>query len=131
MHKATVIGHLGADVELRYLPDGQAVANFSVASTHKYKDAAGVQQESTEWFAVSVFGKMGEAANEYLKKGSQVFVSGRFKSRSYVTREGEHRFSLDLVASEIQFLDSQNRKAAAAAARESFVAQENDYQPVQ
>lgn len=119
-----MIGHLGADPEIRYLPSGQAVTSFNMASTHKYKDSAGVQQESTEWFAVSVFGKMGEAANEYLRKGSQCFVSGRFSSRSYVTRTGEHRFSLDLVASELQFLDSQNRKEAAAA-RESFVEQGN------
>jgi len=130
MHKATVIGHLGADPEMKYLPSGQPVTSFNMASSHKYKDGAGEQKEETEWFSVSVFGKMAEAANQYLKKGSQCFVSGRFKSRSYVTKTGEHRFSLDLVASELQFLDSANRKEAAAAARESFIAQENDYAPV-
>lgn len=110
MHRATVIGNLGSDPEMRYLPSGAAVTLFNMASTHKFKDGAGDQKEETEWFAVSVFGKLAEAANEYLKKGSQCYVSGKFKSRSYVTKTGEHRFSLDLVASELQFLDSQNRK---------------------
>jgi len=130
MHKATVIGHLGADPEMRYLPSGERVTSFSLASSYKYRDAGGESREETTWFSVSVFGKMGEAANEYLKKGSQCFVSGRFRSRSFVTKEGDHRVGLDLTASEVQFLDSANRKEAAAAARESFVAQENDYQPV-
>jgi len=89
MHKMEVIGYLGGDPELKYLPSGQPVTSFNMASTHKYKDAAGDGQESTEWFAVSVFGKMAEAANTYLSKGSQCFVSGRFKSRSYVTKTGD------------------------------------------
>jgi len=104
MHKITIIGHLGRDPEMKYTPDGQAVTTFSVASSRKYKTAAGEQREETEWFNVSVWGKLAEICNQYLAKGKQVYVEGRLKSRTYQAQSGETRFSLDVSCSEIQFL---------------------------
>jgi len=104
MHKITIIGHLGRDPEMKYTPDGQGVTTFSVASSRKYKTAAGEQREETEWFNVSAWGKLAEICNQYLTKGKQVYVEGRLKSRTYQTQAGETRFSLDVSCSEIQFL---------------------------
>jgi len=104
MHKITIIGHLGRDLEMKYTPDGQAVTTFSVASSRKYKTAAGEQREETEWFNVSAWGKLAEICNQYLTKGKQVYVEGRLKIRTYQTQAGETRFSIDVSCSEIQFL---------------------------
>jgi len=104
MHKITIIGHLGRDPEMRYTPEGQAVTTFSVASSRKYKTAAGEQREETEWFNVSAWGKLGETCNQYLTKGKQVYIEGRLKSRIYQTQAGETRFSIDVTCQEIQFL---------------------------
>jgi len=104
VHKITIIGHLGRDPEMRYTPEGQQVTTFSVASSRKYKTAAGEQREETEWFNVSAWGKLAEICNQYLTKGKQVYVEGRLRTRTYETQAGETRFSLDVSCSEIQFL---------------------------
>jgi len=104
MHKITIIGHLGRDPEMKYTPQGQAVTTFSVASSRKYKTAAGEQREETEWFNCSAWGKLADVCNQYLTKGKQVYLEGRLKTRSYETQSGETRFSLDVSCSEIQFL---------------------------
>jgi len=107
MHKLTVIGHLGRDPEMRYTPEGQAVTSFSVASSRKYKTSSGEQREETEWFSVSVWGKLGEVCNQYLEKGKQVYIEGRLKTRTYQAQNGETRVSLDVICTEIQFLGGQ------------------------
>ncbi len=104
VHKIIVIGHLGRDPEMKYLPQGQPVTTFSVASSRKYKTAAGEQREETEWFNVSAWGKLAETCNQYLTKGKQVYLEGRLKTRTYQAQNGETRFSLDVSCSEIQFL---------------------------
>jgi len=104
MHKITIIGNLGRDPEMRYTPEGQAVVTFSVASSRKYKTAAGEQREETEWFNCSAWGKLADVCNEYLTKGKQVYVEGRLKTRTYQTQNGETRFSIDVTCQEIQFL---------------------------
>jgi len=104
MHKITIIGHLGRDPEMRYTPEGQAVSTFSLASSRKYKTAAGEQREETEWFNVSAWGKLAEICNQYLTKGKQVYVEGRLKTRTYQGQSGETRFSIDVTCQEIQFL---------------------------
>jgi len=104
MHKITIIGNLGRDPEMRYTPEGQAVVTFSVASSRKYKTAAGEQREETEWFNCSAWGKLADICNEYLTKGKQVYVEGRLKTRTYQTQNGETRFSIDVTCQEIQFL---------------------------
>lgn len=99
--KAIIIGHLGKDPEVRYTPDGLAVASFSVAATEKVKG-----QDRTEWFRVSAFGKLGEISGQYLSKGRQVYVEGRLRSNEYTDKEGNKRFSLELIANDIQMLGS-------------------------
>jgi len=104
MHKLVVIGHLGQDPVMRYTSEGQTVTTFSVASSRKFKTAAGEQREETEWFNVSAWGKLGEICNQYLTKGKQVYVEGRLKSRTYQTQSGETRFSIEVTCTEVQFL---------------------------
>ena len=106
MNKMIIIGNLGTDPEMRYTPNGQAVTNFSVATNHRYTAADGERRDETEWFRVSAWGKLGELCNQYLVKGKKVYLEGRLKSRSYETRDGETRFSIDIFASEVRFLDA-------------------------
>ena len=104
MNKLILIGNVGRDPEMKYTPSGQAVTSFSVASNHKYKTASGEQREETDWFNCQAWGKLAEITNEHLHKGSQVYVEGRLKSRTYQTQGGETRFSNDVTVSEFQFL---------------------------
>lgn len=103
-NKITIVGFLGKDVETRYMPDGTTVASFSVATTEKYKKD-GDWQEKTSWFKVSVWGKQGEACAQYLAKGAQVFIDGRLSVQEYTDRDGNQRTSLEVRASDVQFLD--------------------------
>ncbi|MEM2786561.1 MAG: single-stranded DNA-binding protein [Candidatus Nitrosotenuis sp.] len=103
--KIILIGNLGRDPELRYTPQGTAVCNFSVAVNERWQDSGGNQQEKTTWFRVTVWGKRAEVANQYLKKGSQVYVEGRLSVREYNDRSGAVRTSLDINASDFQLLD--------------------------
>ncbi len=103
-NKIIVVGYLGRDPEIRYLPNGDGVANFSVATTEKRKDRNGDSVEHTIWFRVSVFGRTAEACNQYLAKGSQVYVEGRLRMEQYTDREGNPRTSLEIAAKEVQFL---------------------------
>ena len=104
MNKITIIGNLGRDPEMRYMQSGDAVTNFSVATSHRYRTRDGDQREETEWFNVSAWGRLAEVTNQYLSKGRQVYVEGRLSSRMYQTQTGETRVSLDVRASEVQFL---------------------------
>ena len=104
MNKIIVIGNLGRDPEMRYLPSGQSVTSFSIASNRRYTTASGEQREETQWFNVSAFGRLGESCNQYLARGRQVYVEGRLSSRMYQDRNGETRVSLDVNATEVQFL---------------------------
>ncbi len=104
MNKIIVIGHLGRYPEMRYLPSGGGVTNFSVASSRRYTTSAGEQREETEWFNCSAFGRLADTCNQYLTKGKQVYVEGRLSSRTYQTQSGETRHSNDINVNEIQFL---------------------------
>jgi single-strand DNA-binding protein len=104
VNKIIVIGHLGADPEMRYTPNGQSVTNFNVASSRRYTTADGERREETEWFRVSAFGRLADTCNQYLSKGRQVYVEGRVRSRAYTDREGQPRASIEITANEIQFL---------------------------
>jgi len=104
MNKIIVIGNLGKDPEMRYTPNGQAVTSFSVASNRKYTTASGERKEETEWFNVSAWGKLGETCNQWLTKGSQVYVEGRLHSRSYEGRDGQTRFVNEINLTDVQFL---------------------------
>ena len=104
MNKIIVIGHLGRDPEMRYTPNGQSVTSFSVASSRRYTNSEGEQKEETEWFNVSAWGRLADLCNQYLSKGRQVYVEGRFSSRSYEGRDGQMRNSNDISLTDVQFL---------------------------
>ena len=104
LNKMMVIGNLGRDPEMRYTPSGQAVTNFSIATNRRYTTAEGEAREETEWFRVSVWGRQAESCNQYLSKGSKVYVEGRLRSRSYETRDGETRFENEIFANDVRFL---------------------------
>ena len=105
MNKIIVIGNLGRDPEMRYTPNGQPVTSFSVATNYRYNTAEGEQRDETEWFNVSIFGKQAEACNQFLSKGSKVYVDGRLKSRTFEGRDGQMRVALDIFAQQVRFLD--------------------------
>jgi single-strand DNA-binding protein len=106
VNKVILVGNLGKDPESRYLPDGGAVCNFSVATTDKWKDKSGEQQERTEWHRVSTFSKLAEICGEYLKKGSQVYIEGRLQTRKWTDKEGRERYTTEIVADRMQMLGS-------------------------
>ena len=106
MNKVTIIGNLGSDPEMRYTPNGQSVTQFSVATNRRYTAADGERREETEWFRVNTYGRLADVANQYLAKGQQVYVEGRLRSSAYVGRDGQPRASLDVHASDIQFIGS-------------------------
>src|SRR4051812_34391256 len=106
LNKAMIIGRLGKDPEVRYTQGGQAVASFSVATDHKWTNKSGEKQEKTEWHRIKAWGKLAELAGEYLSKGRQVYVEGRIETSEYTDKEGVKKYSTEINAQEIQFLDS-------------------------
>ena len=106
VNKVILIGNLGRDPEVRYLPDGAAIANISVATTDVWKDKSGDKQERTEWHRVAFFGRLAEVAGEYLKKGSQVYIEGRLQTRKWQDKEGKERYTTEIVANEMKMLGS-------------------------
>ncbi len=109
VNKVILIGNLGKDPETRFMPDGKAVCNFSVATTDKWKDkATGEAKEATEWHRISTFGKLAEICGEYLKKGSQVYIEGRLQTRKWQDKEGKDRYTTEIVADRMQMLGSRS-----------------------
>ena len=106
VNKVILIGNLGRDPETRYLPDGGAVTNISVATTDTWKDKSGEKQERTEWHRVAFFGRLAEIAGEYLKKGSPVYIEGRLQTRKWQDKEGQDRYTTEIVANEMKMLGS-------------------------
>jgi len=105
VNKAILVGNLGRDPEVRYSPSGAAVANVSIATTDTWKDKnTGEQQERTEWHRVVFFGRLAEIVGEYLKKGSQVYIEGRMQTRKWQDKEGNDRFTTEVVANDMQML---------------------------
>ena len=105
VNKAILVGNLGRDPEVRYLPSGQPVASFSLATSDNYTDRSGARQERTEWHNIVVFGKQAELASQYLKKGRQVYVEGRISNRQYEAKDGSgKRYRSEIIAQRIQFL---------------------------
>ena len=115
VNKVILIGNLGRDPEVRYLPDGGAVANISIATTSKYKNKSGELVEETEWHRVTFFGRLAEIAGEYLKKGKPVYVEGRLKTNKYTDKDGVEKYATNIVANEMQMLggrdDADSREA--------------------
>jgi single-strand DNA-binding protein len=105
VNKVILVGNLGADPETRAMPSGNTVANIRIATTESWKDKqTGDQQERTEWHRVALFGRLGEIATEYLRKGSQVYIEGSIRTRKWQDKEGKERFSTEIVANDMQML---------------------------
>ena len=113
VNKVILVGRLGRDPETRYTGAGQAVANFSVATDESYKDKNGERQKRTEWHKIVVWGKQAEIAQQYLKKGSLIFIEGRIQSREWQDKEGQKRTSFEIVASNFRMLGGRAEGAAA------------------
>lgn len=114
VNKAILIGNLGADPELRYTTGGTAVASFNIATTERFKDRNGEQQERTEWHSIVCWGKMGELANEYLRKGRSVYIEGRIQTRNYEDKDGIKRYKTEIVAQQMQFLGGRGQEGQQA-----------------
>ena len=113
VNKVILVGNLGKDPEVRYSPNGSAVANCTLATTESWKDkTSGEKQEKTEWHRVVFFGKLAEIVGEYLKKGSQIYVEGRLQTRKWQDKEGKDRYTPEIVASEMQMLGSRSGQGA-------------------
>ena len=114
VNKVIVVGNLGKDPETRFLPDGKAVCNFSVATTDKWTDkATNEKKEATEWHRISSFGRLAEICGEYLKKGSQVYVEGKLRTRKWQDKEGQDRYTTEIIADAMQMLGSRSGMGAA------------------
>jgi single-strand DNA-binding protein len=105
INKVILVGHLGADPETRAMPSGMTVANLRLATSESWKDKqSGQQQERTEWHNVALFGRLGEIAAEYLRKGSQVYIEGRLRTRKWQDKDGRDRYTTEIVANDMQML---------------------------
>ena len=104
VNKVILMGNLGRDPEVRYLPSGDPVANITIATSSRYKSKTGEMVEETEWHRVTFFGRLAEIASQYLKKGRPVYVEGRIKTRKYTDKDGVEKYATDIIASEMQLL---------------------------
>jgi single-strand DNA-binding protein len=104
VNKAILVGNLGRDPEVRYLPSGQTKASFSITTTESFNDRSGQKQERTEWHNIVVWGKLAEVCAQYLKKGRQVYIEGRISNRQYEAKDGGKRYVSEIVAQTVQFL---------------------------
>jgi len=113
VNKVILIGNLGRDPEVRYSPNGSAIANVTIATTESWKDKnSGEKQEKTEWHRVVFFGRLAEIVGEYLKKGSQIFVEGRLQTRKWQDKDGQDKYTTEIVANEMQMLGSRGGAGA-------------------
>lgn len=108
VNKVIVLGNLGKDPDLRHLPNGDAVCNFSLATTESWKDKEGNKQDKTEWHNVVIFRKLAEIAGEYLKKGRPVYIEGRLQTRKWQDKDGKDRYTTEIVADQMQMLGSRD-----------------------
>jgi single-strand DNA-binding protein len=113
VNKVILVGNLGRDPETRYMPDGAAITNVSIATTSQWKDkTTGDKREETEWHRVAFFGRLAEIAAEYLKKGSQVYIEGRLRTRKWQDKDGQDRYTTEIVADAMQMLGSRQGAGA-------------------
>lgn len=107
INKVILIGHVGVDPEVRYMPNGNAVATISIATTESWKDKqSGERQERTEWHRVVCFNRLGEIVGEYTRKGSKVYIEGSLRTRKWQDQQGQDRYTTEIVANDLQMLDS-------------------------
>jgi single-strand DNA-binding protein len=119
INKVILIGHLGADPETRAMPSGMTVANLRLATSENWKDKqSGEQQERTEWHNVAMFGRLAEIAGEYLRKGSQVYIEGRLRTRKWQDKSGADRYTTEIVANDMQMIGGRGGAGGGAAGGE-------------
>jgi single-strand DNA-binding protein len=124
LNKAQIIGHLGKDPETRYLPNGDAVCNFSVATSEQWKDKqTGEKKEQTEWHRISAFGKLAEICGQYLKKGSFVYIEGRIQTRKWQDKDGQDRYTTEIKADGMKMLGGKPEGGESSASRAEKPAQ--------
>lgn len=111
VNKSIIIGALGRDPEIRYMPNGDAICNISVATSESWKDKNGEKQERTEWHRVSMFGKLAEIAGEYLKKGASVYLEGKLQTRKWTDKDGAEKYTTEIIADRMQMLGG-NRESS-------------------
>lgn len=117
VNKVIIVGNIGRDPETRFLPSGDALTNISVATSDRYKDkATGEMKETTEWHRITFFGKLAEIAGQYLKKGSQVYVEGKLRTRKFTDQAGVEKYSTEIVADSMQMLGSKMGDGGGASA---------------
>jgi len=109
VNKVVLVGNLGKDPEMRYMPNGGAVANLTIATTESWKDKqTGERKDKTEWHRLTVFNRLGEMCGEYLKKGAKIYVEGKLQTRKWQGKDGQDRYTTEVVVSEIQMMDARN-----------------------
>lgn len=108
VNKVILVGNLGRDPEVRYMPNGDAVANFSIATSESWKDKSGERVSRTEWHNIVIYRKLAEIAGQYLKKGSSVYLEGRIQSRKYTGKDGIERTAYEIIVSEMKMMGGRN-----------------------
>lgn len=133
LNKVILIGRLGKDPETRFMPNGEAVCNFSVATSESWKDQSGQRQKRVEWHNVTMYRRLAEIAGQYLKKGSQVYLEGRIQSRKYQGKDGIERTAYDIIANEMKMLgggsDGQQAQPAQAKHHHRHAVRHQQHQP--
>ncbi len=124
INKVILIGNLGADPEVRYTPGGKAVANFRIATSEQWTDKDGQKQDRTEWHRVVAWGRLGEICGEYLFKGKQVYIEGKLQTRGWEDRDGNKRYTTEVIAQTMQMLGSVGKEGKAESPDERFPAEE-------
>ena len=112
VNKVILLGNLGSDPEVRFMPNGEAVCNFSIATTESWKDKAGEKKEKTDWHNIVMYRKLAEIAGEYLKKGRPVYIEGRIQTRKWQTKEGQDRYTTEIIAANMQMLGGKDSGSA-------------------
>ncbi len=124
VNKVILLGNLGSDPEVRYTPSGKAVANFSLATSERYTNKDGEKEEKTEWHKIVAWGRLGEICGEYLSKGSQIYIEGRLQTRTWEDRDGNKRYTTEIVAQTMQMLGGSRKGGEAASIEESHPSEE-------
>lgn len=119
VNKVLLIGRLGNNPDIRYTPSGAAVANFNVATNESWNDKNGQKQERTEWHRIVVWGKLAQLCGEYLAKGRQVYVEGRLQTRQWQDKDGQTKYTTEVIANTVQFLGAGGERGASASAASS------------
>lgn len=126
VNKVILLGRLGKDPETRYMTNGEAVTNFSLATSESWKDKAGVKQEKTEWHNCVAYKRLAEVIGEYVKKGSQLYVEGKLTTRKWQDKEGKDRYTTEVIVNEMTMLDGKNVQADAPAKPEHKADEKNE-----